>query len=205
MKITHVNGSGSILNSTDIDLLPNEESSFAECKERAHNRGLVTYNLPSTKIFQDLVTRVHMGRYDPQSSFAVMMQVKERLVTDRNQFAHFQIVVRYVNPRNKVELITRVITERLLTTDNEIQFLNDVNEDALCVVLAKEAAYRAMHIRKDTDTELNGNKKRDPFVMQNQTTLANDEVEFSTAESQRNLDTTIHFITRARKLLNTSR
>ena len=205
MKITHVNGSGSILNSTDIDLLPNEESSFAECKERAHNRGLVTYNLPSTKIFQDLVTRVHMGRYDPQSSFAVMMQVKERLVTDRNQFAHFQIVVRYVNPRNKVELITRVITERLLTTDNEIQFLNDVNEDALCVVLAKEAAYRAMHIRKDTDTELNGNKIRDPFVMQNQTTLANDEVEFSTAESQRNLDTTIHFITRARKLLNTSR
>jgi hypothetical protein len=146
-----------------------------------------------------------MGRYDPKSSFAVMMQVKERVTADRDQFAHFQIVVRYVNPHNKAELITRVITERMPITDDESQFFNDVNEDALCVVIAKEAAYRAMVIRKDSEGERKGNNKIDSFGMPIETTLANEEVEFSTAETQKNLDATIHFITQAHMASNTSR
>ena len=204
MKITHVNGPGTFVAGEAVGLLPNERSTFAECKERATNRGLITYNLPCIQIIQSTLTRILMGRYDPQSSFAVMMQVKEKINADRNKNAHFQIVVRYINPLNKAELVTRVITDALPTTNDESNFLDGVSGDVLSVVLAKEAADRAM-IRNADYMERNESQTTDSIGMKTQTIVNNEDVEFRTAETQKDLDATIYTIAQAHEVWNTNR
>ena len=204
MKITHVNGPGTIVTSEEVDLLPNERSAFVECKERANNRGFITYNLPCKQMVQSLLTRVRMGRYDPQSSFAVMMEVKEKINGERNKSAHFQIVVRYINPANKAELVTRVITEALPTTNNKTLFFDGVSGDVLSVVLAKEAADRTM-IRKAGDTERDDPQTIDSIGMATQTVVDNEEVELRSAETQKDLDSTIHSIAQAHGIFHTNR
>ena len=132
------------------------------------------------------MTRINMGRADPISTFSVMAQVNEFF--QREQHAFFQCVVRYLDRSGKY-LVTRIATHRLSVAKQSGEWLDAVDDDVVPVLLAKEAVYRSVfgrEMRESDETET-----PDAYRLED---LAYD--------AQRDLDATIHKISRAFRLLS---
>jgi len=152
--------------------------------------------------------RVSMGRYDPHATISVMMDV-DMDDTDGEEaaYAHFQFITRYMDPHNHGELITRVCTQRLaianananhellLGNDAECAYLQSVNGDVIAVLLAKEAAFRSMTFpdQRDEGDEYNYNNMNIGMNV----AIQQEEVEECAVEARRDLDATIHAISKA--------
>ena len=106
------------------------------------------------------------------------------------KYAVFQFIVRYTNPNNPSDFITRVVTQQLdIITDTTssdgslIQFFDSLQMDVLPILLAKEAAYRCMVYSEEVDDEDEDN-----------TVYGHEEIEDVVLKTQEELDTTAHRI-----------
>jgi hypothetical protein len=75
---TQLCGSGEILPDHASRLMENERSSFAAGSALAAGHGITTKNLPSIEAIERSMTRVQVGRIDPLTTFAVMLEVDDR-------------------------------------------------------------------------------------------------------------------------------
>ena len=144
------------------------------------------------EILESTRTRFQIGRLDPKSTISVMIHVDddadgEALKTNN---AVFQFIVRYTNPHNPSDFITRVVTQQLdIITDTTssdggfIQFFNSLQMDILPTLLAKEAAYRCMVYSEDVDDDEEDNAL-----------YGHEEIEDAVLKTQEELDTTVHRI-----------
>jgi hypothetical protein len=102
-------------------------------------------DVPSIDMLESSLTRIRLGRYDPLSTFAVMLRLNDFFQHD--DFAFFQCTVRFVD-RESNSLITRVSTHRLAIASGVSDFLDVVDEEVVPVLLGKEAVYRSMFGRE---------------------------------------------------------
>jgi hypothetical protein len=128
--------------------------------------------------------RMHVGRFDPISTFSFMYRINEFFQNESH--ALFQCVARFVD-RNGRELVTRVFTRRLAVAKELTDFLDVVDEEVVPVLLGKEAVYRAIFGRDATSTV------EGEFSPLAQETLAYD--------AQQDIDATIQRISLAYRLL----
>lgn len=182
MTPTHVVGAGEILED-DQGLLVTERSAFAVGASLAASRGFATNNIPSNELLASTLTRVRLGRYDPLSSMSVMLQVNDEILPD-DRYAVFQCTVRFIDPASQ-ELVTRVSTNRLPVALSVNDFLESMDEEAVPVVLGKEAVYRSVVGRQEDETAAADVAR----------------IEFLAYEAQRDLDATVHRISGAFRLL----
>ncbi len=205
-------------NTTTMMMTPNERGLFAECYGLLSSQGLSVLDMPNEEVMDDTLTRVQLGRYDPRTSISVIFEMDEGSNFDndhdesspssdpdldpdldldhhdnhrqqqgqtRTKYAHFQFVTRFMDPQNGIDLITRVSTQRIPITKDESTFLQSLNDEVIPVILAKEAAYRSMVSQEeDDDGYLN-------LVVQQ------DHVEQYASNSRRDLDATVHAISKA--------
>jgi len=190
LTVSHVLGPCTVVLKDDKLLLSNERSSFSYCASLAAANGVATSNLPSYDSVCLTRTRLRLGRYDPISTVSVAFVKQESLsVKDDPHFAHFQFVVRYVNPLNERDIVTRVITQRVPIAQSVQNFLEGLNDDAVSVILGKEAAYRSMSLQFGFDSSF-----------QSQVDKARELSEDLLAEEARkDLDRTIYLISQAYK------
>ena len=181
---THIVGPGELVE--DITgVVPNERSAFALGSSHAANQGMQTNNLPSQDMLDTSLTRVRMGRYDPLSTFSVMLQ--ENDFFQRDQYAFFQCTVRFVDRDGKT-LVTRVSTHRLSIAKDIGEYLDSIDDEVIPVLLGKEAVYRSMFGREmNEDIEVDA---------PNSTQLEN-----LAYDAQSDLDATISRISGAFRLL----
>lgn len=183
MTLTHVVGAGEILDKDDQGLLVSERSAFAVGASLAASRGFATNNIPSNELLALTLTRVRLGRYDPLSSMSVMLQVNDEILPD-DRYAIFQCMVRFIDPASQ-ELVTRVSTSRLPVSLSVNDFLESMDEEAVPVMLGKEAVYRSVVGRQEDETAAADIAR----------------MEFLAYEAQRDLDATVHRISGAFRLL----
>lgn len=185
MTPTHVGGAGTILDGEDYHkLLPNERAAFAAGVASAASRGYDTNDRPSADILNDTLTRIHFGRYDPLSTMSAMLQVNEDFLPD-DRYAIVQCIIRFVDPVSR-ELVTRVSTNRLPVALSVNDFLESTDEEAVPVVLGKEAVYRSIVGREEEEENVAADV---------------DHTEFLAYEAQSDLDATVHRISGAFRLL----
>jgi len=179
---THFVGPGELIDDSR-SLLVCERSAFAIGASLAAERKMTTNNLPSVDIVESTMTRLRMGRFDPISTFSVLLQVNEFF--QRENHALFQFIVRYVD-NDGVTLVTRVFTHRLSVAKDIGEFLDAQDEEVIPVLLGKEAVYRSMFGRE----------------MKNDETEPLDEVQLEdlSYDAQRDLDATIQKISVAYRL-----
>lgn len=132
------------------DLLANERSSFAVGASLATSRSIKIDNLPSDDIVDATLTRLHLGRFDPISTFSIMFQINEFFQNESH--ALFQFIARFVDRHGNV-LVTRVYSRRLSIAKSIGEFLDVVDEDVVPVLLGKEAVYRSIYGRDAKKTE----------------------------------------------------
>lgn len=113
MKCTKINGPGKIIDSDQNNLLAIERSAFAKCLNLANTCAIKCSDNPSTKFLNSTLTRIVMGRYDPLATISAMLRVTDSDRLQRDGFACFQFIVRFVNPHNESELVTRVYNHKL--------------------------------------------------------------------------------------------
>jgi len=181
---THIGGAGQILDGENQELLVNERSSFAAGAACAASRGFETNDRPSREVLDETMTRIRFGRYDPLSTMSAMLQVNEEFLPD-DRYAVFQCIVRFVDPVSR-ELVTRVSTNRLPVALSVNDFLESSDEEAVPVVLGKEAVYRSIVGRGEEEE----NAAADV-----------DHTEFLAYEAQNDLDATVQRISGAFRLL----
>jgi hypothetical protein len=161
---------------------------FSSGNSRAAKYDIPTNNLPSRQVLESTRTRINMGRFDPQSTLSVMMQINNPVETDGEKFVYFQFITRYLNPNNLSKLVTRVVTQKMpIFKDEDHEFFNSLNKNALSILLAKEAAYRCMV--KEEDRADDRSEKTTPVTQE--------DVENLAIQTQRDLDTTVRRISRA--------
>lgn len=183
MTPTHIGGAGTIIDDDHQGLLPNEKSAFAAGELLATSRGYDTENKPSQDVLNETLTRIRFGRYDPLSTMTAMLQVNEQFLPD-DRYVVFQCIVRFLDPATQ-ELVTRVSTERLPVALNVNDFLESSDEQAVPVILGKEAVYRSIVGREEEETAA----------------AEMDRVEYLAYEAQNDLDATVHRISGAFRLL----
>lgn len=113
-----------------------------------------------------------------------MLQVNDEFLPD-DRYAVFQCIVRFVDPVSQ-ELVTRVFTNRLPIALSGNDFLESSDEEAVPVVLGKEAVYRSIVGREEEETAA----------------ADMDRAEFLAYEAQNDLDATVHRISGAFRLLS---
>lgn len=186
---THLVGPGE-LQDDSRNLLANERSSFAIGAALAAGKQMTTNNLPSMDLVDSTMTRIRMGRFDPVSTFSVMLQVNEFFQNEPH--AMFQCVVRYVD-RDGCSLVTRVYTNRMPMAKDTSEWLDVLDEDVTPVLLGKEAVYRAMFGREMGSAD------------EPETALDALQLESLAYDAQRDLDATIQRISGAYRLLGLER
>jgi len=164
---------------------PNERATFAECSALASKQGLRTHNLPSTNAMQSTLTRVQMGRNDPNSTISVVMQVNSIIHPNEHPYAHFQFVTRFIDPDHSTVFVTRVATQRIAISKDEYDYMSSLNDEVIPIVLAKEAAFRSMVIK--------GNEGDDRFNL----VVDQLDVDSCAFAAQTDLDATVHAISKA--------
>lgn len=185
MTPTHIGGAGTILeDDEEHGVLPNERLAFAAGIACAASRGLDTNDKPSREVSDELLSRIRFGRYDPLSTISVMLQVNEEFLPD-DRYAVFQCVVRFVDPKSQ-QLVTRVSTNRLPVALSVNDFLESSDEEAVPVILGKEAVYRSIVGREEEDENAAADM---------------DRTEYLAFEAQNDLDATVHRISGAFRLL----
>lgn len=168
--------------------LPNEESAFEACQNIASKAGLNTRRLPAKDILNRTLTRIRLGRYDPLSTFSVLLRLNKLFEAGEEEipFAYFQFTVRHLT-RDGATLVTRVTTHRLATAKDVSEFLDSVDEEVVPVLLGKEAVYRSMFGREVDDAVVNSYDA--------------EELEDLAFDAQRDLDATIQCVSGASRLL----
>lgn len=185
---THLIGPGDLIGSSEAPLV-NEESAFVEAVKLTEENVQTQHRqrtVPSFEMLESSLTRIRLGRFDPLSTFSVMLRLNDFF--QRDEFAYFQGVVRYVDRDGKF-LVTRVTTQRLSVAKDVGEFLEAVDEEVVPVLLAKEAVYRSMFGR-DVDEE-------HPFLAPHAGQL--DDLAY---DAQQDLDNTIFRISGAFRLLS---
>ncbi len=145
---TQLCGSGEVLPNDGARLVENERSTFAAGAAIAAKSGIKTNKLPSVNAMEVSMTRIQVGRVDPLSTFAVLLEIDDS-IEEEDEFAFFQLISRYVS-RNGKEAITRVCSFKLSIAKDVSDFVASVDDEAVSVVLGKAAVYRALHGREET-------------------------------------------------------
>ena len=189
---TYFVGPGEILPLQGNGIVDNERAAFAVGASLAANHHFRTNNLPSKDVVESSLTRIRLGRVDPLTTLSVMLLVNESYHPDDN-YACFQFACRHFSRDGKT-LITRVSTHRLPIAKSVADFVEEVDDEVVPVVLAKGAVYRALHGREETD---------DARVLP--TAGDNDLIERLAYEAQLDLDATIQRISGRFRLLGLER
>lgn len=186
LSVTHLVGSGELLEEEQKTLLSNERSAFAVGASMAASRGFKTNDLPDKEAVTETLTRLSLGRVDPLTTLSIMFKVNEDYPIEKNAF--IQCTVRYVEKDGKT-LVTRVCSHQLPVAKNVSDFLESVDEEVIPVLLGKEAVYRSMYGREISD--------------ETEVVLAPDkeQLERLAYEAQRDLDATIQRVSGAFRLL----
>jgi hypothetical protein len=142
-------GPGEIIPVEGAQLLSSEQGAFTVGASLAAKEGIPTNKLPSDEAVVLSLTRARLGRVDPLATLAVMCQVNDTM-DEEDDYAFFQVVSRYVDRSGK-KIITRVATHALEVASDVSDFLDSVDDDAVSVMLAKAAVYRALHGREETE------------------------------------------------------
>jgi hypothetical protein len=146
---TQLCGSGEVLPDQTARMVENERSAFAAGAALAAGKNLETNNLPSVEALEMSLTRLQVGRFDPLSTFAVLLEVDDSLTED-DEFAFFQVVVRYISRTGREE-VTRVCSYKIPIAEDMNEYLSGVDDEVVSVMLAKSAVYRALHGRDETE------------------------------------------------------
>jgi hypothetical protein len=146
---THLVGPGEIVPLQEANILNNERAAFAGGASLAAKQGYRTNNLPMKDMVDESMTRIKLGRLDPLTTLSVLMLVNDTIEEDE-KYAFFQCIARYVDRDGKT-LVTRVANHRLAVANDVGDFLDEIDEEVVPVVLAKGAVYRSLHGRDDTD------------------------------------------------------
>jgi len=184
---THITGPGYVQREDKLDSLPNEWSAISKC---------YTSKSTTTDLPHPTLTRIVMGRYDPLATISTTMHV-----TNDTSHRHddeqrntngmcFQFVVRFVNPQNSAELLTRVFSHKLETSYDVEDFIESTVGDVVPIVLGREAVDRTyligQHNHDDTDAGV---------TVKKYTTGTLDEETLASA-ARNDLDTTIYRISK---------
>jgi hypothetical protein len=183
---THLIGPGDMVESPSEPLL-NEQMSFLSGIVVEGNDQLTIDELPSIDVLQTTLTRIRIGRYDPLSTFSVMLRVNDSY--RGNEHAFFQFIVRFVDICRHV-LVTRITSHRLSVANDVGEFLEAVDEEVVPVLLAKEAVYRSMFGR---DAEIDH-----PF----HSAAYLDQLDRFAYDAQQDLDNSVFRISGAYRLLS---
>jgi hypothetical protein len=180
-------GPGDLIESPDGPLV-NEQAAFDQGVAMAkqglkHQKNKI---VPSMDMLDSTLTRIRLGRYDPLSTFSVMLNFNDFFQHD--EYAFFQCTVRFVDRDCRV-LVTRVMTHRLSVASDVGEFLEAIDEEVVPVLLGKEAVYRSM-FGKDVDMD-------HPFHAPHAGQLDN-----LAYDAQRDLDNTVFRISGAFRLLS---
>jgi hypothetical protein len=186
---THLIGPGELVENSPEPLL-NEQVAFLKGNELANKHGTA---LPKGKkdqssmaILDATQTRIRLGRYDPLSTFSVMIRLNDSYQNEEHAF--FQGIVRFVDAAGQ-SLVTRVTSHRLSVASDVGEYLEAIDEEVVPVLLGKEAVYRSMFGR-DADSD-------HPFHV-----AYTDELDSLAYDAQRDLDNTIFRISSAFRLLS---
>lgn len=184
---THLIGPGDLVESPAGPLV-NEQVVFEKGVMLAEEQLNLPKNqvVPSIDMLDSSLTRIRLGRYDPLSTFSVMLSVNDFFQHD--EYAFFQCTARYVSP-DGMYLVTRITTHRLSVASDVGEFLEAIDEEVVPVLLGKEAVYRSMFGR-DVDLD-------HPFQAPHAGQL--DSLAY---DAQRDLDKTIFMISGAFRLLS---
>lgn len=166
-------------------MLANEVSSFALGASLAAAKKARTNNLPMNDIVEATLIRMHLGRFDPLSSFSFLLQINEFF--QQESHALFQCIARYVDKKGH-HIVTKVFTRRLAIANDVTEFLDVIDEEVVPVLLGKEAVYRAIFGREATSSNLQDTSS--PIHQEN---LAYD--------AQHDIDATVQRVSLAYRLL----
>jgi hypothetical protein len=167
--------------------LKNEQVAFTDGLNLAENNQLIAgRNYPSTDTLTSTLIRIQLGRYDPLSTFSVMLRANDQYQGEQHAF--FQFIVRFVDISSQ-SLVTRISTHRLSVANAVGEFLETIDEEVVPVLLAKEAVYRSMFGRY---VEIDH-----PSY-----TAYKDELGIYAHDAQEDLDNTVFLISGAFRLLN---
>jgi hypothetical protein len=182
-------GPGELVENSPEPLL-NEQVLFRKGNELANQNGTQAMNAKreqSSMAMRDSTqTRIRLGRYDPLSTFSVMLRLNDSYQNEEHGV--FQGIVRFVDATGQT-LVTRVTSHRLSVASDVGEYLEAIDEEVVPVLLGKEAVYRSMFGR-DADSD-------HPFHA-----AYMDELDSLAFEAQRDLDNTIFRISSAYRLLS---
>ena len=101
-----------------------------------------------------------MGRFDPLAMFSIMVQVNDEMPRGEHQVGHafFQFIARWVE-RDGQTIVTRVSSSRLPVARNVYEFVSDIDEEVVPIVLAREAVLRSLVQESDQEDSLDENKE----------------------------------------------
>jgi hypothetical protein len=181
-------GPGEIIPVETDQMMDSEIEAFLAGSELAEENGLEVENLPMEEAVAISMTRIRLARFDPLTTLAVMCQVNDTM-EEEDQSAFFQFITRYYD-REGEKIITRVVSRKIDVAADVEEFVSSVDDEAVSVVLAKSAVYRAVHGREETE----GTKDK---------ILAGDveTLEKLSYEAQLDMDATIQRISGAYRLL----
>ena len=171
-------------------MLENERAAFAIGSSLlTKKRGINTDDLPLQEALDVSMTRVKLGRVDPLSTIAVLVELNDSFIPEEDKNAFFQLISRRVD-RNGKKFITRVCTYKFPVASDVGDFVDSLDSEAMAVLLGKIAVYRTIHGREETDDV------RDKVVAGDAETL-----EKLAYETQLDIDATIQRISGAFRLL----
>ena len=177
LTATHLIGPGELVEGPIVPLVQEQASLDA-------SRARLVAQYPKRSSFPPpdagAVVRVKLGRYDPLSTFSILLQLNDSFQPRFDTEVFVQVVIHYVVNDT---LITRVQTHRLKVAGDVGEFLEVVDEQVVPVVLAKEAVYRSMTGTGDNDND-------------------DDDVDRLAYDAQKDLDQTIFQISAAFRLLS---
>ena len=191
---THLVGPGELLDASaktgrSSHVLKNEKTAFAEGLKLAATKDVATKDYPSAEALELSMTRIRIPRVDPLATISVVVQLNDTMEPEEDKFAFFQLTARSISRDGKM-MITRVSTHRLPVADSISDYVNNVDDEVVSVLLAKNAVYRSVHGREETEDT------KDKVVAGDPATL--DRLAY---EAQLDLDATIQRISGAFRLL----
>jgi len=182
-------GPGTIVDVTEKNvILESERSGFAVGASLATRQGIKTNKLPVFEKIELSMTRIELPRVDPLTTIGVMLAVNETIEKE-DDITFFQTTVRFVDPSG-TKMITRVCSKRLPVASDISEFVDGVDSEAVSVLLAKGAVYRALYGQEETENA------RDTVTAGDV-----DQLEKLSHEAQLDIDCTIARISGAFRLL----
>jgi len=193
IEATHLVGPGEVLDTDTFQgtssVLSNEKAAFFEGLKLAESKDFETSGFPVSEALSLSLTRIRIPRVDPLTTMSIVLQVNDTVEPEEDKLAFVQLIARFLSPDGKT-MITRVSTSQLPVAESVSDFVANVNDEAITVVLAKNAVYRSVHGREETDDTMHKVVAGDPATLEK---LA--------YEAQLDLDATIQRISSSFRLL----